>query len=83
MRRVIFSLLFLLIIPEVRSQVICYEEAKRRAEEFFNHSERRERPLKSGSLACADTLLTICAPGESPVALDTNGNENWYYGKKK
>lgn len=57
---------FLLIIPEVRSQVICYEEAKRRAEEFFNHSERRERPLKSGSLACADTLLTICAPGESP-----------------
>lgn len=66
MRRVIFSLLFLLIIPEVRSQVICYEEAKRRAEEFFNHSERRERPLKSGSLACADTLLTICAPGESP-----------------
>lgn len=66
MRRVILSLLFLLIIPEVRSQVICYEEAKRRAEEFFNHSERRERPLKSGSLACADTLLTICAPGESP-----------------
>ncbi len=79
MLRFLFPLLSILFVPELFAQIVPYAEARLKAETFFTALDNREKGLKSGSIARADTFMTFYEPGRDFLKSASAEKEPLFY----